>query len=130
MNDELRQRSLELDEVNAFLETILTSMGMAVAVLDGSGVVQIWNSHAEDLWGLRSSEVHGQHFLGLDIGLPVEQLRTEIRAAIKGEERRAETVLDTVNRRGRPMRCHVTVMPLGPEAEPSGAILLMSEESA
>lgn len=126
MNDELRQRSLELDEVNAFLETILTSIGMAVAVLDPQGHVRVWNYHAEDLWGLRNEEVEGQHFLGLDMGLPVDRLRTPIRAAITGDSERREVELEAVNRRGKKVDVRVSVMPLGSASTPSGAILLMT----
>jgi two-component system CheB/CheR fusion protein len=127
MNDELRMRSLELDEVNAFLETILTSMGLAVTVVNRHGVIQVWNSHAQGLWGLGGEEVEGQHFLGLDIGLPVEQLKTPIRKALGEAQERSEVVLDATNRRGKQIRCRVTVMALGPGDEPTGAILLMSE---
>lgn len=127
MNDELRLRSLELDEVNAFLETILTSMGLAVTVIDRQGVIQVWNTHAQDLWGMRGDEVEGQHLLGLDIGLPVEKLKQPIRKATNGKQPRSEIVLDATNRRGKAIRCRVTVMPLGPEEEPSGVILLMSD---
>jgi two-component system CheB/CheR fusion protein len=128
MNDELRQRTLELNEVNGFLEMILTSLGVAVVVLDKNGVVQIWNAHAEDLWGLRSDEVVGQHLLGLDIGLPVEQLKAPIREALKDETYRGDLTLTATNRRGKSIACHVTTLPLSVSAgEVSGAILLMEE---
>ena len=103
INEELRQRSGELDRVNAFLESILLSLGVAVAVLDREQRIQIWNEQAEDLWGLRSDEVSGQHLLSLDIGLPVEKLRRPIRNALAGNTEGNEVVLDATNRRGR---CH------------------------
>jgi two-component system CheB/CheR fusion protein len=126
INEELRTRTLELNEVNAFLETILASMGVAVAVLDTRQAVQIWNRHAEDLWGLRADEVIGQHFLGLDIGLPVDELRANIRAALAGADGRGELTLDATDRRGRPLRCAVTALPLvvGRD-EVTGVIILM-----
>ena len=134
INDELRTRTLELNEVNAFLETILASMGLAVAVLDARQTVQIWNRHAEDLWGVRADEAIGQHFLGLDIGLPVEELRSAIRSALRGVDGRGEIALAATNRRGRPIQCVVRTLPLlvaGQEV--TGVILLMeqgdSEES-
>jgi len=129
INDELRTRTLELNEVNAFLETILASMGLAVAVLDARQTVQIWNRHAEDLWGLRADEAVGRHFLGLDIGLPVDQLRTGIRDALRGVDGRGEAVLEATNRRGRAIHCAVRTLPLvvGPD-EVSGVILLMEQQ--
>ena len=32
-------------------------------MLDGRQAVQVWNRHAEDLWGLRSDEAVDNHFL-------------------------------------------------------------------
>jgi two-component system CheB/CheR fusion protein len=129
INDELRTRTLELNEANAFLETILESMGAAVAVLDGRQTVQIWNGHAEDLWGLRVDEAVGQHILSLDIGLPLDQLRPGIRAALEGVDGRGTIALQATNRRGRPITCTVTMLPLVVAGdEVSGAILLMEHE--
>jgi two-component system, chemotaxis family, CheB/CheR fusion protein len=131
INDELRTRTMELDEVNASLETILASMGLAVAVLDARQAVQVWNRHAEELWGLRGDEAVGQHFLGLDIGLPVDQLRDGIRAALRDADGRDETVLEATNRRGRAIRCAVTTLPLVVGAdEVTGVILLMEQRDA
>jgi len=125
INEELRTRSLELDEANAFLETILASMGMAVGVLDANQAVRVWNRHAEELWGVRRDEAVGAHFLSLDIGLPVAELRGAIRGALAGEDR-GEITVEANDRRGRPLQCHVTALPLtaGGEAV-TGAILLM-----
>jgi two-component system CheB/CheR fusion protein len=129
INDELRTRTLELNEVNAFLETILASMGLAVAVVDGRQTIQIWNRHSEDLWGLRADEAVGQHFLGLDIGLPLDQLRAPIRDALRNIDGRGEIVLEATNRRGRPIHCTVRTLPLVVGAdEVTGVILLMEQQ--
>ena len=127
MNDELRQRSLELNEVNLFLETILGSMGVAVMVIDRSQQVQIWNRHAEGLWGLPAGEAEGQHVLSLDIGLPTEQLKDPIRSCLGGESEREELLLDATVRSGREITCHVTCIPLRGTQRPSGVIVLMEE---
>jgi two-component system CheB/CheR fusion protein len=127
MNDELRQRGIELDDVNAFLEKILTAMGMAIAVLDRRGTVRIWNTRAVDLWGLRADEAVGQHFLVLDIGLPVEELKSALKATLAAKEPRTERILDATNRRGRAFRCTVTLLPLTSGREADGAIVLMAE---
>src|SRR5215831_310645 len=73
-NTELRMRSDELNTANAFLASILTGLEVAVVVIDPKLQVLAWNHRAEDLWGLRASEVQGRHLMNLDIGLPVEQL--------------------------------------------------------
>jgi two-component system CheB/CheR fusion protein len=125
INGELRLRTVALNEVNAFLEQILSSMGLAAAVLDSRQHIRVWNRSAEDLWGLRADEAEGEHVLSLDIGLPVSDLRAAIRAAL-GREERAELDVAATDRRGRPLQCHVTVLPLTvPPGEVTGVILLM-----
>ncbi len=132
MNEELRQRTFELNDVNAFLETILTTIGLAVAVLDRRLQVQLWNGQSHELWGLSAEEVEGQHLLGVDIGLPVEQLRPLLLACLKGTEERQQITLDAVNRRGRPIRCSVSCLPLSPlnDGVVTGIILMMEPEAA
>jgi two-component system CheB/CheR fusion protein len=127
MNDELRHRTLELNDLNVFLETVLTTIGLAVAVIDRNQHVQIWNSQARELWGLSAEEVDDQHLLSLDFGLPVEQLKSKLRAVLAGESERAETVLEAVNRRGQRFDCRVTLLPLGDnrDGDGSGAIMMM-----
>ncbi|MBD1921363.1 PAS domain S-box protein [Microcoleus sp. FACHB-831] len=130
VNDEMRRRSEELNQVNAFLESILTSLRGGVVVVDRDFHVQIWNYKAQDLWGLRSEEVQGQHFLNLDIGLPVEELRQLIRGCLVGEYSYHYIMLDAINRRGRTIQCKVSCTPLlGINTEIRGAILVMDEQN-
>ena len=124
INDELQQRTDELNDTNAYLEGILSSLNAAVVVLDREFEIRGWNKAARELWGLIEDEVHGKHFLNLDIGLPVEQLRAPIRKVLAGEEMQPLTV-PAVNRRGRQIECRITTTPLGPPAEIRGVILLM-----
>ena len=128
INDELRQRTLELNDANVFLETILTSMGMGVAVLDRDQHIRVWNAHAEELWGARAGEVRGHHILSLDIGLPLDRLRAGMRGALAGGQPRIEELVTATNRRGRAIRCRVTILPLSTDGQPpSGSILLMED---
>ena len=50
---------------------MLAGLGVGVAVVDRELRVQKSNDGAKELWGVDSGEVRGQHFLNLDIGLPV-----------------------------------------------------------
>lgn len=129
VNDELQRRSEELNQSNAFLESILTSLKGGVVVVDRELMIQIWNHKAEDLWGLRTDEALGQHFLNLDIGLPVQQLRQPIRACLIGDlSAPSELLLNAINRRGKSIQCRVTCTPLiGTQGQTQGAILLMEE---
>ena len=132
INDELRERTGELNQVNDFLEAILTSLGLGVAVLDLQQRVQVWNRHAEELWGVRPDEAVENHFLGLDIGLPAERLAPALRAVLSGASERETAELEAVNRRGRPIVCAATVLPLvNPAADDGaairGAIVMMED---
>ena len=127
MNDQLQTRSEELDRVNVYLRSILGSLRAAVVVLDKDLKVEIWSGKAQELWGLRGEEVLGQMFFDLDIGLPVDQLRQPVLSCLDSGPRGTELMLDSVNRRGRPVRCRVGCTRLGDGTGRAGVILLMEE---
>ena len=130
INDELGERTTELNQLNAFLESIWAGLGGAVAVLDPDLRVLVWNHGSEDLWGVRQDEVQGQHFLNLDIGLPVDQVHPALRQAMGTDNGSHSTVVQATNRRGRPIRCRVTCSPLvGTDKVVRGTIVVMVEES-
>jgi two-component system CheB/CheR fusion protein len=129
MNEELRHRGEELNEVNAFLESIYGSLRYAMVVVDPDFRVRVWNGRATELWGLRRDEAEGTSFASLDIGLPVQPLEPPIRAALGGAREQQELEVGAHDRRGKPIRCRVTVGPLlGSDGEVRGAILFMAEE--
>jgi two-component system, chemotaxis family, CheB/CheR fusion protein len=133
INDELRDRTSELNQVNDFLEAILTSLGVGVAVVDREQRVQVWNHHAEELWGIRQDEAVDHHLLSLDIGLPVEKLAVTLRTVLGGASEREQAVLEAVNRRGRAIDCITTVLPLARlgstdgDGAVRGAVVLMED---
>jgi two-component system, chemotaxis family, CheB/CheR fusion protein len=112
INDELGLRTAELNQLNAFLESIWAGLDGAVTVLDPDLRVLVWNHGSEELWGVRQEEVQGQHFLNLDIGLPVDQLRPTLRAAMSTDNGTRTTMIQATNRRGRTVTCRVTCTPL------------------
>ena len=128
INTDLRQRTDDIDRLNLFMESILSSLQLGVAVLDTELRVVLWNSRAEDLWGVRSAEVVGRSVYDLDIGLPVETLRPIIKIVSAGDSSsRIDTVAAT-NRRGRAIRCRVSFSPLAAlTGSRHGVVLLMEE---
>jgi two-component system, chemotaxis family, CheB/CheR fusion protein len=127
INDELRLRTDEVNSSNAFLASILLSLKRGVVVVDRSFVIMIWNRMAEELWGLRSDEAKGQSLLNLDIGLPVRQLRRPIEACMNNDAEQ-EMIVDAINRRGRSIKCRVSISPFkGLQQELRGAIIMMDE---
>ncbi|HEU4689914.1 MAG TPA: CheR family methyltransferase, partial [Vicinamibacterales bacterium] len=128
MNDEMRNRSTDLNAANAFLESVFASLRSAVLVLDHDYQVQVWNERSTDLWGLRSDEAHGRHFLSLDIGLPVDELRQPIKDVLSGSQDYKEVMVDATNRRGRPIKCRVLVGPLRRHDRSAGGVILLMDE--
>ncbi|MGH8866907.1 MAG: CheR family methyltransferase [Actinomycetes bacterium] len=143
-NDELRVRTSEISDLNGFMESILASMRGAVAVVNRNLEIQVWNQQAEEMWGLRPDEAVGQHLLNLDIGLPVERVRPLVWRMLgdeSGPERRTSASadgsadgdwdtmeLESINRRGRPIRVRVRASPLqGANHTVTGAILVIDQ---
>ncbi|MEH2349154.1 MAG: CheR family methyltransferase [Nostoc sp.] len=126
INSELSERTTELNRTNIFLVSILKSLQTGIVVIDSSFNISIWNYMVEDLWGLRTDEVLGKSIFSLDIGLPVEQLRSLIRDSLSGKKQFQETILDATNRRGRQIKCYLAITPLlGIEMQ--GAVLMMAD---
>jgi two-component system CheB/CheR fusion protein len=130
-NEQLRQSGDELNRASAFFENILNSFHEGLIVVDTEFRIQAWNSKAEDLWGLRSSEVQGKHLMNIDIGLPVHRLRQPLRQCLSGESAFERLDLGATNRRGRAIELIVSCSPFALGGNPTwGAIVVMEEKSA
>jgi two-component system, chemotaxis family, CheB/CheR fusion protein len=131
INDELNQRTDELNQTNFFLESILGSLDAGVVVLDSELRVTAWNDGAYELWGLRAEEAQGRHFMNLDIGLPVEKLRTAFRTLLTDGAVAEPFVLEATNRRGRAVGVRIRLSPLTNGSEPArGVIVFMETETS
>jgi two-component system CheB/CheR fusion protein len=77
---------------------------------------------------MRAEEVQGQEFLELDIGLPVQRLRTDLLRVLAAEVPQADLTIEAVERRGRPIHCRVRISPLLYESRaPRGAVLIVED---
>ena len=75
--------------------------------------------------------MEGKAFLGLDIGLPVDELAQPLRACLADAQGFEERILHATNRRGRPIRCRVTCTRLVTfDRQVKGVIILMEEWAA
>jgi two-component system CheB/CheR fusion protein len=126
INESVRERSTELNDVNDFLEAVLTAFTSGVIVVDTELRVLAWNAAAQELWGVRRDEAEGRHLLNLDVGLPSEVLRPLLRSALEtpGEPREAQ--IEAVNRRGRSITVRLLCSALlGPDGGQRGVLLVM-----
>jgi len=126
-NDELQLRTDEVNRTNSFLHAVLSSLKGGVAVLDRRLNVLAWNARAEDLWGLRADEVRGQSIFGLETGIPMEQLRTTLKACLDGKTHEEEKLLDAVTRRGKKIQCRVTCRAFDTAPNEPGVVVFMEE---
>jgi two-component system CheB/CheR fusion protein len=126
LNDELEVRSRDLRHTNAFVTSVLTSLRITIVVLDASLNVETWTAQAEDMWGERTADTVGKAFLSLDMGLPVGELAEDLERCLKELLPTYRTV-DATNRRGKPISCRVTCVPLSSEGILLGVVLLMEE---
>src|SRR5262249_54284034 len=113
-------------QANSFLGSVLWSIESGIVVVDRQLKVTTWSAAATELWGLRESEVQGEHFLNLDFGLPVAELRDPMRDALRGETVQPLR-LSGHNRRGQPIVCDIAFTQLRTHLdEVTGVILVMS----
>jgi two-component system CheB/CheR fusion protein len=125
INNELQERSVQLNQVNSFMEQIMANLQLGVAVLDRDLRVQLWNKRAEDLWGVQASETIGQPMLGLDIGLPLNELASPIKKCLSSGDGYQELTVQATNRRGKSFTCRVQCTAMGGMDGARSVILLM-----
>lgn len=130
INDALGERSVELDDARTFLNSLINSVHLGMVVVDREMRVVVWNRGCEELWGLRAEETNGQVLTSLDIGLPMDTVRPLIGNAFVDPENTGESVVEAVNRRGRPTQVRVTCTGfVSPKGGVNGALLLMDPQS-
>jgi two-component system CheB/CheR fusion protein len=131
INDALRTRTDELHGTNAFLASVLQSLGTAVIVVDVELRVSVWSPGSEDLWGLRADEATGRHLLALDIGLPSKELIPVIQRTLSEElPAKSAVSIEAINRRGREIRLRVDSSLLRDGRGIRGVILMMNHTDA
>ncbi|HLO87662.1 MAG TPA: CheR family methyltransferase [Nostocaceae cyanobacterium] len=126
INHEVIQRTLDLNRNHMILISILSSLQMGIVVIDRSLNILIWNYVVEDLWGLSAEEVINKSLFSLDIGLPMEQLRTPILDILSSKSQFEEIILDAINRRGKQIKCYLALNPLM-STTIEGVILMMAD---
>ena len=131
LNDELRDRTLEVDRVNGFLQSILAGLELAVVVVDTDYRVQLWNGGAERLTGVRSFEAEGRPLLDLEVHLPAVQVRDVLRSVVAAGDVPGPVDVELTDRFGRPQRRRLTVTPLlRGGGEVHGAVVTLADSPA
>ncbi len=131
INDALTERSAELDDAHGFFDSLVNSVHLGMVVVDREMRVVVWNRGCEELWGLRAEETTGTVLTTLDIGLPMDNVRPLIGNAFVDPDNPGESVVEAVNRRGRPTAVRVlcTAFQSPSDGGVNGALLLMEAQS-
>jgi two-component system CheB/CheR fusion protein len=124
MNTELERRTLELNEADAFHQSIMNAMDRAAIVLDPNLRVRTWNGNAARMWGLRREDAVNRDFLSLPIGAGPMLTRDAVRRVVAS--RRTESVGDVpYHRDGDERKTTVVLTPLvSPQGELIGVLAL------
>jgi two-component system CheB/CheR fusion protein len=131
VNDEIAERSDALNGLNAFLQSIMSSIRAAVVVVDRSMLVTEWNDGAEELWGLRADEAREKPFFTLDIGLPLDAIKPFIKSCLEEGAVHNDVMVSAVDRRGKTGEITVTCGPLrDANGKTEGVILFMERMTA
>jgi two-component system CheB/CheR fusion protein len=128
LNDELRDRTMQVDEANVFLHGVLEGVDLAIVVVDADYRVQLWNSGAERVTGLRAYEAEGLLLLDIALHLPVDQVHRALRTVVTGEQSRAEVVGTGTDRFGQDHRRVLTAIALPTESR--GALVTLVDKRA
>jgi two-component system CheB/CheR fusion protein len=110
------------------MESVLRGLQLGVVVVDAELRVRMWYGRSEELWGLRAGEVYDQPFMGLDVGLPLGEVRSLVRSSLADSGAVRETVVNATNRRGRTIRCRIVASVSAlPGGKAPNVVLLMEE---
>ncbi|HVF39511.1 MAG TPA: CheR family methyltransferase [Gemmatimonadaceae bacterium] len=130
MNDVAGQYTDDLDTANLMLESISTSLGHRLIVVDSERRVTMWNAGSEELWGMRLMEVRHSLLDDLDSGLPVPELLEPVKLVLNGTSAGETVDALAINRKGRQQALTFRIVPLlDPEAGNVKGAVILAEES-
>jgi two-component system, chemotaxis family, CheB/CheR fusion protein len=130
MNTELERRTLELNEADAFHQSIMNAMDRAAVVLDPNLRVRTWNRNAAYMWGLRTEDAVNRDYLSLPIGAGPRLTREAVHRVLS--TRRTESVADVpYHRDGDERKTTVVLTPLvSPQGDLIGVLALAGGNDA
>ncbi len=124
MNEDVRRRSDDQGRAMAMTDGILSSLNLAVIVVDLDMQVVSWSEQATEMWGFRAAEAEGHLLASLEFGLAISELEPVIAKAFGGESGYLD--VKATNRRGRGFTCRITCQPfVDGDGATRGAVLLL-----
>lgn len=112
----LMELEKKLKETNIFLTSILeSSITISIITFDLSGVIQYWNSGAENLFGFSASEAIGKKIVGLIINEEDQLTRSKIENLSYAAKRLKTTQSSEVmfyHKNGKQLWVYLTISPI------------------
>ncbi len=112
----LMQFEKQLKDTNIFLSSILeSSITISIITFDLSGVINYWNSGAENLFGYSTSEVIGKNIIGLIIKEEDQVTRSKLHNLIliaKSQNRTQSTEVLFYHKNGNQLWVNLTISPI------------------
>ena len=112
----LMQFEKQLKDTNIFLSSILeSSITISIITFDLSGVINYWNSGAENLFGYSTSEVIGKNIIGLIIKEEDQVTRSKLHNLIQtamSQNRTQSTEVLFYHKNGNQLWVNLTISPI------------------
>lgn len=132
--NEMKQRSLENQQLAAFRDNILRSLGSGMFTVDAEGTLTTWNRTAERILGYSAGEMVNQHYTAflkqLEGAVPAEKLQTlaeAVQAVVEGLGARSVYKVE-LRREGGTRILNFTVTPLrAGRGQRQGAVVLFDD---
>jgi two-component system CheB/CheR fusion protein len=127
LNTTLLEANRELMRFSGLHRQVMDNFPAAVVVLNARLLIEEWNHAAAQLWGLEETEVVGEPFFGIHIGLPLERLQDPVRACRTPGAAPSSLLLPAVDAGGRAFTCRVEVLPITGGQPGTAAMVIMEE---
>jgi len=126
LNTELESRTAELNRLDAYHRSLVNSFEHGVIVIDRDAMVTSWNEAAEQMWGLRASQVVGRQFFTLPIGDVAQRAHQAFQAVLASGQSIEVPDVGYSRQAGQTARGTLRLLPLRDAAHATvGAFVLM-----
>ncbi|HXG02636.1 MAG TPA: CheR family methyltransferase [Candidatus Binatia bacterium] len=107
LNMELERSGAELKRLHAYHASVLSSLPVAMIVLDRDGVVRTWNPSAERLWGVRADDVVGRPLTSLPLAALAARLGEALPVVLERGQSQVLTDVPCALPGRRPLALHL-----------------------
>jgi two-component system CheB/CheR fusion protein len=127
LNTTLVGANRELMRFSGLHREVMDNFPAAIVVLDSRLLIEEWNAAAANLLGLNESQVAGEPFFGLQVGLPLELLQEPVRACRLPGATPVTVEVAALTAAAEQFPCRVQVLPMS-GGQPKTAVMMIIED--